>query len=240
MPALKTAAVALAGIDREDVTFRLRRHLDIEPLMESIAEDGLHHPVLLRAQPDDPLLQVVSGFRRVAAVQALGHTEILAEIRTDLTHEAAFAIALRESALERTVSDVDRAIAILQFRLRTGTAVRDVARLAGLTRHQIQRLLRLALAPEPLRGAVAAGRITAAHALELLAALGPDSTELNLWITRIDQLQLTVAELRWRLGTVASPPQEPLRPPFRPNHLSSREQELLRPQLHQLLIQLSR
>ena len=62
--------VPLSRIDLHDRRFRVRLSLDIGQLQQCLNAEGQLVPVVLRAQ--GKCYQVVSGFRRLAAIQALG------------------------------------------------------------------------------------------------------------------------------------------------------------------------
>jgi len=104
-PAHATGAVefvplaAVAG----DATFRLRDEGDVAALAASIGRLGQLAPVELRRLPGTPegapRYQVISGFRRVAALRMLLRERVLARVHASLPDEDAWAIALVQPLL---------------------------------------------------------------------------------------------------------------------------------------------
>jgi ParB family transcriptional regulator, chromosome partitioning protein len=88
-------APALIALDRvdEDDAFQMRPMGDISPLATDLARLGQLFPVDLRLKPPDRF-QVISGFRRVAALRFLQREKVLARLHTDLSDEDALLMAL--------------------------------------------------------------------------------------------------------------------------------------------------
>ncbi len=145
----------LEKIDLDDQTFMFRATLRSASLARSIRDEGQQTPVVVRMRESDTSerYQLVSGFRRVHAIQALGRTEVEAIIRDNLDDEAAFRASVLENTHRRSYSDIDRAIAISEY-ARLGHASTDIATMMGLTRQMknlIQSLLEL---PQAVQDAV--------------------------------------------------------------------------------------
>jgi len=96
------AHIALDRID-DDVTFKIRDEGDIAALAMDIARLGQVFPVDLRLKPPDRF-QVVTGFRRVAALRFLHRERVLARLHVDLSDEDAALIALAEAIHSEPVS----------------------------------------------------------------------------------------------------------------------------------------
>ncbi|MCI0587908.1 MAG: ParB/Srx family N-terminal domain-containing protein, partial [Planctomycetes bacterium] len=79
-PGLETWTVPLAQIDAEGSPFRFRRAIKpdarLKELAASIDEQGLIHPLTVRRKGD--LFELVSGFRRHAALSFLARTKGIA------------------------------------------------------------------------------------------------------------------------------------------------------------------
>lgn len=88
-------APALVALDHvlEDETFRIRPEGDLSLLATDIARLGQLFPVDLRLVPPNGF-QVISGFRRVAALRFLQRDKVLARLHTDLDDEDALLMAL--------------------------------------------------------------------------------------------------------------------------------------------------
>lgn len=92
--------VPLAAIS-SDATFRLRDEGDVSGLAASIGRLGQLVPLEVRPLPgapeDGPRLQVVAGFRRLAALRLLARDRVLARVHDALSDDDAWAIALVEA-----------------------------------------------------------------------------------------------------------------------------------------------
>lgn len=86
--------------DFPDHPFKVRMDEDMQQLIDSIREQGLITPVILRPK-EDGRYEMVSGHRRKEACIIAGYTMIKAEVR-DITHEEAV-ILMVDSNLQRTV-----------------------------------------------------------------------------------------------------------------------------------------
>jgi ParB-like chromosome segregation protein Spo0J len=104
-PAHATGAVRfvpLADIG-DDATFRLRDEGDVAPLAASVARLGQLVPVELRPLPGapegGPYLQLVAGFRRMAALRMLARDQVLARVHARLDDGDAWGVALGQALL---------------------------------------------------------------------------------------------------------------------------------------------
>ncbi|QRK13950.1 ParB N-terminal domain-containing protein [Archangium violaceum] len=86
------AHIPLERID-EDPTFQMRPLGDLSALATDLARLGQLFPVDVRFKPPDRF-QIISGFRRVAALRFLKRDRVLARLHTDLSDEDALLMAL--------------------------------------------------------------------------------------------------------------------------------------------------
>lgn len=102
-PAHATGAVRFVPLDAvaDDTTFKLRDEGDVAALASSIGRLGQLEPIELRPLPgaDGDRLQVVAGFRRLAALHLLARDRILARVHARLDDEDAWALALVQALL---------------------------------------------------------------------------------------------------------------------------------------------
>lgn len=94
-PRRSHVAPALVSLDRveADETFRIRAEGDLSRLATDLARLGQLFPVELRLRPPDRF-QIISGFRRVAALRFLQREKVLARLHTDLSDQDALLMAL--------------------------------------------------------------------------------------------------------------------------------------------------
>jgi ParB-like chromosome segregation protein Spo0J len=86
------AHIPLERID-EDTTFQIRPMGELSALATDLARLGQLFPVDVRFKPPDRF-QIISGFRRVAALRFLKRDRVLARLHTDLSDEDALLMAL--------------------------------------------------------------------------------------------------------------------------------------------------
>ncbi|MBK7858381.1 MAG: ParB N-terminal domain-containing protein [Archangiaceae bacterium] len=120
------AHIALDRIDEDDV-FKLRDEGDVAALAMDIARLGQVFPVDLRLRPPDRF-QLITGFRRVAALKFLQREKVLARLHVDLTDDDAALIALAEAIHQVPVSrdELTAFRARLEERGRLSAAARDM------------------------------------------------------------------------------------------------------------------
>lgn len=100
-------APALISLDRvdEDTTFLVRDATELEDvagLATDIARLGQLFPVDVRLQPPDRF-QIITGFRRVAALRFLQRERVLARLHTDLSDADATLISLASAIHSKNV-----------------------------------------------------------------------------------------------------------------------------------------
>ena len=184
----------------DDETFMFRANLRVGDLKASIQADGQQLPIVVRktGKTRGMRYQVISGFRRLKAVKALGWTTIAAIVREDLDDdEAAFRASVLENTARKTYSDIDRAIAIRRYR-DAGHKAADVAVMMGLSdrrRKMIESLLNM---PKVVQDAVddASHPLTTKHAI-VLARLKSKHPKLDWkqWVRAVKKGELTANQM---------------------------------------------
>ena len=184
----------------DDQDYMFRANLRVAGLRASIAEEGQQLPIIVRKIGKTKAMryQVVSGFRRLTAIQQLGWPSIAAIIRDDIDDdEAAFRASVLENTARKTYSDIDRAIAIQRYRA-AGHRATDVAAMMGLSdrrRKMIESLLKM---PKVVQDAVDEPEhpFTTKHAIQL-SRLKKRHPRLNekLWVEKVEAESLSVNQL---------------------------------------------
>jgi ParB-like chromosome segregation protein Spo0J len=160
-----SAEIAIARID-EDSTFQLRPCGDLSLLATDLARLGQLFPVDLRLQAPDRF-QIISGFRRVAALKFLQREQVLARLHTDLSDEDAMLMALASAIHSAPISRDD--LTLLRDRLE------QEGRLSAPARDMLDKALALDsnLAPEMVEEEVDADEL-ADDVTERLGAINQD------------------------------------------------------------------
>jgi ParB-like chromosome segregation protein Spo0J len=118
------AHIPLERID-EDTTFQIRPQGDLSALATDLARLGQLFPVDVRFKPPDRF-QIISGFRRVAALRFLKRDRVLARLHTDLSDEDALLMALA-SAIHASPVDPEE-LEELKARLESEGRLTPIAR----------------------------------------------------------------------------------------------------------------
>ena len=92
-PVVEERLVPLEALD-PDLSFQLREEGDLGRLAMDLARLGQAFPVDVRRREGSEQLQLLTGFRRVAALRFLQRGEVLARIHSGLTDEVALLISL--------------------------------------------------------------------------------------------------------------------------------------------------
>ena len=153
--------------------FRVRQDEEMIKLTESITENGILLPTLVRPSPDGKGYEMVSGHRRMKAAEMNGLDKIPAIVR-DLTDEQAtiimvdsniqretilptergFAYKMKLEAMKRQGKRVDLTCVQLGHKLEGIKSVEILANEVGESKNQVRRYIRLTELIEPLRDMV--------------------------------------------------------------------------------------
>jgi ParB family chromosome partitioning protein len=165
------AQVAIADIDPG--RYQPRRHFDpdeLKALTESIREQGVLQPVLLRPQPEAPgRYELVAGERRWQAAQRAGLHEIPALVRK-LDDSTTLEVALVENIQRQDLSPLEEAAGYQRLIDEFDHTQEALAKVVGKSRSHVANTLRLLGLPEAVKTMVDKGALSAGHARALLTA----------------------------------------------------------------------
>lgn len=153
--------------------FKVRQDEEMLKLIESITENGILLPTLVRPSPDGKGYEMVSGHRRMKAAEINGLDTVPAIVR-DLTDEQAtiimvdsniqretilptergFAYKMKLEAMKHQGKRTDLTSAQLGQKLKGIYSVNLLAKEVGESKNQVQRFIRLTELIEPLRDMV--------------------------------------------------------------------------------------
>lgn len=103
--------------DDEELISQPRTFFDterLEALKQSIMEDGLREPIIVRALPDGKY-GLLDGERRWRCHSLLGKETIAASIKSDVSDAAALEWAITTVSLKETVSPLEQTIAVINL-----------------------------------------------------------------------------------------------------------------------------
>lgn len=132
-------------------------------------------PVLLRER-EDGKLQIVCGFRRIAALLQLGKATCMAMVRTDLSGKDAAVLSVVENVSRRSYTMIDKANAAYGMK-ELGWTAEDIAKATGIRCRQVRNYLNMAKFSPDVRQAVQEGRTTGTHAIRLMEFFRAHPTE---------------------------------------------------------------
>jgi ParB/RepB/Spo0J family partition protein len=210
---LEEDKVKTLGLDKIDLTqneFEFRLSTRFNDLVESIKEDGQQFPVIVRVIPNTTpkMYQLVSGFRRVRALDKLGIPDVKAIVRV-LDDDMAYKISFMENEKRKNLTGVDKAHAIAKLRClgKTNTQIKE---LYGIGDKQLSRYEKVGKFPEILKRAISDGKIQTSHGLLLAQANEQHEGKVDLkdLVQQIAEGELTVRQLarllnKTKLGRVA-------------------------------------
>ncbi|MDJ0943396.1 MAG: ParB/RepB/Spo0J family partition protein [Kiloniellales bacterium] len=154
-----------------------RRYFNEESLAalaESIRENGLLQPILVRRDPEQPdTFEIVAGERRWRAAQIAQLHEVPIVIR-ELSDAETLQLALIENVQREDLSPLEEADGYRQLMAEFSYTQDALANVIGKSRSHIANTLRLLNLSEPVRELLTEGKLSAGHARALLNAEAPE------------------------------------------------------------------
>ena len=165
----------------------------LDALAQSIREHGVLQPILARPAAEMPgHYEIVAGERRWLAANRAGLAEIPVAVR-ELDDRTAMEAALAENVQRNALSPIEEAEGYKRLLEEFGCTQERLSTVVGRSRPHIANTLRLLALPEPVRGLVDDGSLSAGHARALLG--DPDPVGLarrtvadGLSVRRIERL----------------------------------------------------
>jgi ParB family chromosome partitioning protein len=162
----------------------------IEELAQSIRENGLIQPIVVRSYQDK--YELIVGERRVMAAQKANLSEVPAVIK-DYSEEKLLELALIENLQREDLNPIEEALAYKLILERDRITQDELAKRIGKSRSYIANMLRILELPEHIRENVSRGTISVGQAKALLAI--DDKGERERLVQRILSEKITVREL---------------------------------------------
>ena len=148
----------------------------LKQLAESIRENGLLQPILVRSHPSLPgAFEIVAGERRWRAAQ-LAQLHEIPVIQRDLSDVKALEVALLENIQRADLTPVEEAEGYRRLMEEFSYTQADLARSLGKSRSHIANTIRLLTLPEDVQDLLNVGALSAGHARALVGA--PDASAI--------------------------------------------------------------
>ena len=148
---------------------------ELEDLVASVREQGVLQPILVRPSPILPdLYEIVAGERRWRAAQRAQLHEVPVVVR-ELDDSTALQIAIIENIQRESLTPMEEADGYRRLQEEFGHTQEKIGQVVGKSRSHITNTLRLLELPEPVRGLVDDGTLSAGQARALLACPDPEA-----------------------------------------------------------------
>jgi len=148
----------------------------IEELAQSIRENGIIQPLLVRRHPDQKdAYEIIAGERRWRAAQ-LAKVHAVPVVIRDLNDKQSLEIALVENLQRQDLSPLEEADGYKRLMDEFSHTQEELAKTVGKSRSHVANMMRLLGLPAPVKKLLDAGELSAGHARALLNA--PDAVEL--------------------------------------------------------------
>ena len=142
---------------------------ELAELAQSIEENGLLQPLLLRPAPTIPgRYELVAGERRLRAVQKLGWKEVPA-ITREVEDDTLLVLALVENLQREALNPMEEAEGYQVLMDNHGLSHAQIGHSVGKSRSTVANMVRLLQLPASVRQYVEVGSLTSGHARALLA-----------------------------------------------------------------------
>ena len=160
-----------AGIYQPRVIFDQEKLLE---LAESIKENGLIQPIILRKINDENNYEIIAGERRYRAASMAKLESIPAIIKKINNHEA-LEMAIVENTQRSDLSPIEEASGYQRLINDFSYSQEKIAKRVGKSRSYIANLLRLLTLPEPIQDLLNKESITAGHARAIINSNNPEA-----------------------------------------------------------------
>ena len=152
--------------------FQPRREFNqqaIDELAQSMRENGVIQPIIVRVMPEEPhFFELIAGERRFRAAKILGWEDIPAIIR-EYSHEQSMQLALVENIQRQDLNAIEEAQAIKLLVDSCMLSHEEVARKIGKSRSAVTNILRLLSLPSCAQQLLVEGKVTAGQLRPLLS-----------------------------------------------------------------------
>jgi ParB family chromosome partitioning protein len=159
-----------AGIYQPRINFDQN---ELEELSNSIKENGLIQPIILRKIDDEDNYEIIAGERRFRATKLAGFSEIAAIVKKINNHEA-LELAIIENIQRSDLSLIEEAGGYQKLIEDFSYSQDQIAKRIGKSRSHVANLLRLLGLPESVRDLLDQKLISMGHARAIINSNNPE------------------------------------------------------------------
>ncbi len=147
---------------------------ELDELAESIKENGLIQPIILRKAGEDDSYEIIAGERRFRAAQIAGMTTIPSIVKKINNHEA-LELAIIENVQRSDLSLIEEAAGYKQLIREFSYTQDQIAKRLGKSRSHVTNLLRLLTLPETVQEYLDHKLISMGHARAIINSNNPSA-----------------------------------------------------------------
>ena len=145
----------------------------LQELSDSIKENGVIQPIILRKVGEEDSYEIIAGERRFRASQLAGLTEVPAIVKKINNHEA-LEIALIENIQRADLSLIEEANGYKQLMAEFAYTQEQIAKKLGKSRSHIANLLRLLNLPQKVQDLLNQNALSMGHARAIINSNDPE------------------------------------------------------------------
>ncbi len=153
----------------------------IQDLANSIKQQGVLQPIVLRPAPSGDMYEIIAGERRWRASQIAGLIEIPAVVK-DISNQAALASAIVENIQREDLNPLEEARGLQRLIDEFDLTQTEVSDTVGKSRSTVTNLLRLLTLVPAVQKMVENGDIDMGHARALISLEDSDQLRIAKWI----------------------------------------------------------
>ena len=192
--ALPSAASLEIDISSIEVSpYQPRTNFDeenLKSLIESIREQGVIQPILVRKSKKDKY-ELIAGERRLRAVKTLGHSKIPAILKT-IKDESAAIYALLENVQRENLNPIEEALGLEKLIRQFKFTQENLAKKTGKSRSHIANLIRLLSLDKYVIDLLSQKKIDMGHARALITL---SQSSQKIYADKIVAQKLSVREI---------------------------------------------
>jgi len=160
----------IAGVYQPRIHFN---QSELEELADSIKENGLIQPIILRKADEDDQYEIIAGERRFRACKIAELSEIPAIVKKINNHEA-LELAIVENIQRSDLSLIEEANGYKQLIEEFSYTQEQIAKKVGKSRSHITNLLRLLTLPQNIHDLLNQNLISMGHARAIINSENPE------------------------------------------------------------------